>query len=66
MTPDKAIEILQIYCSGDSEVEPQDFQQAIQLGVEALKRIMELRRFRTLIGAASSIPGRLLPSEVEI
>jgi len=64
MTPVKAIELLQLYLSGEGEIDPQDFQQAIQFGVEALERIQELRGFKTLIGAASSLPGRSLPSEV--
>jgi len=38
MTPEKAIEILRLWCAGEEEVDPQDFQRAVQLGVEALQR----------------------------
>ena len=63
MPPEKALEILRLWYSGEIEVDPQDLRQAVQSGIEALQRIQELRGYRTLIGAASSLPGRLLPSE---
>ena len=38
MPQEKAIELLQLWCSGVSDIDPQDFQRAVQLGVEALQR----------------------------
>ncbi|HUW44807.1 MAG TPA: hypothetical protein VMW50_03335 [Dehalococcoidia bacterium] len=38
MPPEKAIELLQLWCSGEEEADPQDFQRAVKLGMEALQR----------------------------
>lgn len=59
----KAIEILQLEKTGNFEGDAHDLDQAHQMGIEALERIQDMRGYRTLIGLASSMPGRLLPSE---
>ena len=66
MTLDKALEILRLAKNGGYEGNPADLEQANQLGIEASERVLEMRQYNTLIGMASSNPGRLLPSEVEV
>lgn len=66
MTIGKAIEILLLDRTGHFEGAAADLEQAQQYGIEALERIQEIRKFRTLIGQAASNPGRLLPSEKEV
>ena len=65
MTLQKAIEILRLSkaeeCTGCTD----DLAIADQMGIEALKRRQGMRGYKTLIGLASSVPGRPLPSEEE-
>ena len=56
----KAIEILTTYMKGSDEAEPVDFDDAIKLGIEALKRINSARLQWT-----DSSPVHLLPGETE-
>ena len=63
MNPAKAIEILHLDKNHDYEGDGADLEKAHQLGIEALERVIDMRRYNTLIGLASSIPGRLLQSE---
>lgn len=63
MTLEKSVEILQLHKAGEFEGDPEDLRKASQLGIEALQRIQEVRGYKTLMAAACSMPGRLLPSE---
>ena len=63
MTPEKAIEILQLHKNGEYEGDAADLEWAQQMSIEALERIQNMRQYKTLIGLAISNPGRLLPSE---
>ena len=63
MTPEKAIEILLLNKNGSYEGSIADLENANQLGIEALLRVVGIRQYNTLIGLASSVPGRPLPSE---
>jgi len=65
MTSTKALEILRLDKNCAFEGDSKDLEQAHQLGIESLERILEMREYNTLIGMASSNPGRLLPSETE-
>jgi len=63
MILNKAIEILHLNKTGNYEGGADDLEKAHQMGIEALERIQDMRRYKTLIGLASSVPSRLLPSE---
>ena len=66
MTPDKAIEILRLARACVFEGDEQDLEKAQQFGIEALERLNDMRTYKTLVGLASSLPGRTLPSEDEV
>ena len=63
MRAEKAVEILRLHDICEVEGGCADLESAQQLGFEALQRVQEMRAYKTLIGLASSNPGRLLPSE---
>jgi len=63
MPPAKAIEILQLHKNDEYEGDAADLEWAQRMGIEALERIQDIRRYKTLIGLAISNPGRVLPSE---
>lgn len=56
MKLDKAIEILTTYMKGSDEAEPVDFDDAIKLGIEALKRLVARREAEQSQGV-SLLPG---------
>ena len=59
MKLEKAIEILTTYMKGSNEAEPVDFDDALMLGVEALKRIRDGRT------KSYDYFGHLLPGETK-
>jgi len=59
MTIDEAIEILDLEISCDFEGNEKDRQDAVKLGIEALKHIYELRHHHNVL------PDYLLPGETE-
>ena len=59
MKIDEAIKILSTYMKGSDEAEPVKFDDAILLGIEALKRIVEAREQHLRLGV------HLLPGETE-
>lgn len=59
MKLDKAIEILNLWSEDTEEVEEEDFSDAIQLGIGALKRLRSQRKFKL------SYHLKLLPGETE-
>jgi hypothetical protein len=64
MTIDKAIEILHLDSLGDFDGDPADLAEAEQFGIEALQRITDMRKYKTLVGLAASCPARALGVEV--
>ena len=59
----KAIEILRLDKTCGFEGHIDDLHQSHQMGIEALERLQDMRKYNTLIGLAISNPSRLLPSE---
>jgi len=49
--------------NGEYEGDIADLERAHQMGIESLERIQDIRGYNTLVGMASSMPGRPLPSE---
>ena len=65
MTLKKAIEILQLSKVCEFKGDVVDLKLAYQWGIEALERLQDIRKYKTLMGLAISNPSRLLPSEAK-
>lgn len=64
MNIDKALEIIKFWGEETEEVDEGDFSDAVQLGVEALKRLQDIRHRRWQVPIYTDLAA-LLPGETE-